>query len=304
MFRRAFLTTSLRFSSRFQQKRLPKFVAITGTTSLGIAFFGKSEEKKSAENVEKSGISENLATGKPKNFDLIVSNADELYDNYLIDNCYNILKKFENSNCSELLWRLARVVCEKGKLCKDQKERQKLILEAYEIVKKALENEDKDGSFGAHKWYAILLDYVGEIEGNKSRIEKSFQVKEHLERALSIFEHDPTTWHILGLWHYSFANMGYATRMVAKAIFATPPASTYQEALHYFLKAEEISPGFYSTNTYYIGEVYEQLGQKQEAVDAFKQSFRMPVVTSDDAVIHKKAYEKLKKYGVKDAEVV
>uniref|UniRef100_A0A8R1EIQ2 Tetratricopeptide repeat protein n=1 Tax=Caenorhabditis japonica TaxID=281687 RepID=A0A8R1EIQ2_CAEJA len=116
--------------------------------------------------------------------------------------------------------------------------------------------------------------------------------------------------------------MGYATRMVAKAIFATPPSSTYQEALHYFLKAEQIAvsftgffhsstnklihvqPGFYSTNTYYIGEVYEQLGDKAEAIAHFRHAFKMPVITSDDAVIHKKAHEKLRKYGVKDTEVV
>lgn len=65
-----------------------------------------------------------------------------------------------------------------------------------------------------------------------------------------------------------------------------------------------MQPGFYSTNTYYIGEVYEQLGEKEEALNAFKQAFKMAVVTSDDAAIHKKAHEKLRKYGVKDSEVV
>ncbi|CAI2293076.1 unnamed protein product [Caenorhabditis sp. 36 PRJEB53466] len=295
MYRRAF-TSAARLLS-VSSKQIPK-VAFVGSvgTSFGIAIFSKKEEKAVAQDQFKQE--------KPKNFDIIVRNADELYDNYLIDNCYNILKKFESSDCSELLWRLARVTCEQGKLSKDANQRKALILEAFEIVKKALAHEPKEGSFGAHKWYAILLDYVGEIEGNKSRIEKSFEVREHLEKALSIFEDDPTTWHILGLWHFSFANMGYATRMVAKAIFATPPSSTYQNALHYFLKAEQISPGFYSTNIYYIGEVYEQMGEKEEALTHFKQAFKMAVVTSDDAAIHKRAHEKLRKYGVKDSEIV
>lgn len=46
--------------------------------------------------------------------------------------------------------------------------------------------------------YAIILDYVGEIEGNKSRSKKSYEVKTHLERALEINPLDATTWHILG----------------------------------------------------------------------------------------------------------
>ena len=89
--------------------------------------------------------------------------------------------------------------------------------------------------------YAILLDYIGEIEGNKSRIAKASEVRKHLEGALEIFSNDPTTWHILGLWHFAFADMSYAVRMIAKAIFGTPPSSTYDEALNCFLRAEQIT---------------------------------------------------------------
>uniref|UniRef100_A0A8R1DZ74 Regulator of microtubule dynamics protein 1 n=1 Tax=Caenorhabditis japonica TaxID=281687 RepID=A0A8R1DZ74_CAEJA len=185
------------------QQRIPKAVAGGVGTSLGIALFAKKEQEK-------------VDAEKPKNFDIIVRNVDELYDNYLIDNCYNILKKFENSTCSELLWRLARVTCEKGKLSKDPAEKKKYTFEAFGIIKRALESEPKAGSFGTHKWYAILLDYVGEIEGNKSRIEKSYEVKTHLERALQIFENDPTTWHILDC-QMSHNLMGLFTEPAKKA---------------------------------------------------------------------------------------
>ncbi|PIO54841.1 hypothetical protein TELCIR_23784 [Teladorsagia circumcincta] len=211
---------------------------------------------------------------------MIVREADALYDNYLIDNAYSILKS------------------------KNKADREALMYEALAVVQKALEKEPKDGCFGAHKWYAILLDYVGEIEGNKSRLQKSYKVKEHLERALQICSSDATTWHILGMWHFSFADMSYTTRLVAKAVFATPPSSTYDQALHYFLKAEEISPGFYSTNMYYIGEVYEKMGNRDEAMKYYKDAFKMPVVTADDQSIHQKAHEKLRKAGVKDTQMV
>ncbi|CAJ0596299.1 unnamed protein product [Cylicocyclus nassatus] len=243
-------------------------------------------------------------TSKPKNFDLIVQEADALYDNYLIDNAYSILRKFAKSDCSELLWRLARVVCEQAKLSDDKSRRKTLMYEALALVEKAIEKEPKEGCFGAHKWYAILLDYVGEIEGNKSRIQKSYKVKEHLERALQICENDPTTWHILGVWHFSFADMGYATRVIAKTIFGTPPSSTYDKALHYFLKAEEISPHFYSTNTYYIAEAHERMGNKDEALKYYLDAFKMPVITADDKQIHEKAHEKLRRSGLKNTELL
>lgn len=83
--------------------------------------------------------------------------------------------RFENSNCSELLWRLARVVCEKGKLSKDQNQRKELILEAYGIVKKALDNEPKNGCFGAHKWYDLELKrYLFRVEQHNFARKKNY----------------------------------------------------------------------------------------------------------------------------------
>ncbi len=47
---------------------------------------------------------------------------------------------------------------------------------------------------------------------------------------------------MLGSWCYGVAEIfsDYLTRTAAATIFATPPQATYQEALSYFLKAEEI----------------------------------------------------------------
>ncbi|KAK6726419.1 hypothetical protein RB195_004626 [Necator americanus] len=274
------------------QAKFTKGILTAGlSSSLALSLFSSAEQPK-------------VASDKPKNFDIVVREADALYDSYLIDNAYNILKKFASSDCSELLWRLARVICEKAKLSKDNLEKSTLMREAFAVVEKAIEKESKEGCFGAHKWYAILLNYIGELDGNKARIQNSYEVRKHLERALEICSSDATTWHILGVWHFSFADLGYATRLVAKTIFAEPPTSTYENALQHFLKAEEISPRFYSTNTYYIGETLEKMGNKTEAMKYFKDAFKMPVVTADDSSIHQKAYEKLRKAGVKDSELI
>lgn len=284
---------ALKISSRWKQLTpVTKRVVTAGvSSSLAVSLFSTSFQPE-------------VDSSKPKNFDLIIREADALYDSYLIDNAYSILRRWGSSDCSELLWRLARVLCEKAKLSKVKSEKEALMYEAFAVVQKAIEKEPKDGCFGAHKWYAILLDYIGEIEGNKSRIQKSYEVKEHLERALQICSSDATTWHILGIWHFSFADMSYATRLIAKAIFGTPPSSTYDQALHYFLKAEEISPGFYSTNMYYIGEVYEKQGNRDEAMKYYKDAFKMPVVTADDQVVHEKAHEKLRRAGFKDSQLL
>jgi hypothetical protein len=60
--------------------------------------------------------------------------------------------RYATSEDSEVLWRLARVVCEKAKLCKDDNERKRLFFEAFSLVEKALKCQPPTGSFGANKW--------------------------------------------------------------------------------------------------------------------------------------------------------
>ncbi|TKR93148.1 hypothetical protein L596_007654 [Steinernema carpocapsae] len=265
-----------------------------GSCLLSLSLFGSSS----------TGSYEVPKRDQVPNLDLIIKETDALYNNYLIDNAYAILRKHVSGQCTELLWRLARVICEKSKLTKDKKEKEALMMEALAIVEKALKHEGPEGSFGAHKWYAIILDYVGEIEGTKSRIKRSYDVKEHLEKALEINGSDATTWHILGVWHFTFADMPYYTRLAAKAIFGTPPSSTYEDALKHFEKAEFIQPNFYSTNTFYLAETYDRMGKSDLALEYYKRAFLLPVVSADDSQIHTKAYEKLKKLGVKIEELV
>jgi len=226
-----------------------------------------------------------------------VREADSYYNMYMIENAYGILRRFRKSNDPELLWRLARVICEQGKMCKNPEEKARLYEEALEIAKKALDNAGESGCFGAHKWYAIILDYASEAKGTKARLVNSYEVKVHLERALEINPLDPTTWMILGMWHFAFADMASYTRLAARAIYATPPSSTYEEALHHFQRADAIQPDFSSSNTFYIAQIYEKLGRKDEAIAEYRKAFAAPVVSVDDNDIHKKANDRLKKLG-------
>ncbi|WAR12094.1 RMD1-like protein [Mya arenaria] len=114
-----------------------------------------------------------------------------------------------------------------------------------------------------HKWYAILLDYTGEFEGKKQRIKNAFQVKEHL-------------------WCFTMADLKWYERTVASALFATPPSSTYDEALQYFLKAEEAEPNFYSMNLLMLGKTYLKLQDGKMAYQYLSRCRDYPMNTPDD----------------------
>jgi len=182
--------------------------------------------------------------------------------------------------------------------------RRNFFKEALEIAEKALQFETSSGSFGAHKWYAIIQNYVSVHEGTKEQLLKAPEIKKHLERALEINSMDPTTWHILGIWHYTFAELPLHYRWAARLLYATPPESTFAEALRHFERAETLQPDFYSTNHYYLSLTYDHLNMKDKALSHLIKAFTAPILSEDDKDTHEKAAHILnKKYDYTEDEL-
>ena len=72
----------------------------------------------------------------------------------------------------------------------------------------------------AHKWYAICLSFTSAFDGTKSAIEKSVVVKAHFERSAALAPDNATARHLLGMWAFEVANLSWAKRKVAAALFA------------------------------------------------------------------------------------
>ena len=76
---------------------------------------------------------------------------------------------------------------------------------------------------------------------------------------------DPTMHYLLGQWCFSVAELTWYQRKIAAALFATPPESTYDEALGYFQQAESIDPMFYSYNLLMLGKTFLRMKNMDEA---------------------------------------
>lgn len=67
----------------------------------------------------------------------------------------------------------------------------------------------------------------------------------------------------MGIWCYTFAEMPWYQRRIAEMLFATPPSSTYEKALGYFHRAEQVDPNFYSKKfTSFRKDILETTQQK------------------------------------------
>ncbi|XP_053100896.1 regulator of microtubule dynamics protein 1 [Hemicordylus capensis] len=224
--------------------------------------------------------------------DEVLDQADYLYGSGETEKLYQLLNQHKNSENAELLWRLARALRDVAQLSHTSAEKKKeLTYEALDYAKKALE---KDPSiFAVHKWYAICISDVGDYEGIKTKIANAYVIKEHFQKAIELNPKDATSLHLMGIWCFTFAEMPWYQSKIAAVLFSTPPSSTYEEALRYFQKAEDVEPNFYSKNLLFLGKAYMKLNNRKLALLWLTKAKERLAHTEDDKQVQKEAVELL-----------
>lgn len=198
--------------------------------------------------------------------------ADKLFDDAKFDELDDFLKKLNGwENDSQVLWRVARCEFQLSKKVKDQKEKhEQLVNTAYERVKKSLELNDKDGL--AHKWAAILLDAVSTLKGTKERVLQILNVRSHMEKAIEFAPNDPTSYYLLGEWHFGCYQVSWWERKIASIAFGKLPDADMEVALKMFERAEEVEKDFYSKNKLMLAKTLLELKRdKERAIELLKE---------------------------------
>ncbi|XP_075682144.1 regulator of microtubule dynamics protein 1 [Rhinoderma darwinii] len=224
--------------------------------------------------------------------------ADYLYGSGETEKLYEFLSQYRDSNDADILWRLSRASRDLAHFSKPaSNDKKRLVYESRDFAYKALEMNESCGA--AHKWYAICLSDVGEYEGIKMKIGNAYVIRDHFQRAIELNPKDATTIHLIGVWCYMFADLPWHQTKIAAALFATPPSSTFDEALIYFEMAEEVDPNFYSKNLIYLGKTFLKLKKKELALLWLKKAKDYPVRTEEDKEVHKETTDILKSMGEK-----
>ena len=80
---------------------------------------------------------------------------------------------------------------------------------------------------------------VSEFEGYKKQIANAYVIRDEFLKACELNPQDAVCHFLIGEWCFTVADMGWVQRQAAKALFGTPPSSSYEEALKHFEKAEQ-----------------------------------------------------------------
>ncbi|KAK9507724.1 hypothetical protein O3M35_007514 [Rhynocoris fuscipes] len=232
----------------------------------------------------------------------LIDHVDELYKENKFKEVYDILIEHKDSNDVEILWRLSRVqynISQEFSTPADMKK--DLIFDAYKTICRSLSLDETH--FANHKWMSILLDARSVYDGIKARISHLNKVKDHLLIAANLNPKDATTLYMLGLWCYQIADMPWYQRKIASAIFTAPPVSSFEEALEFFNKAEEVDPRFYSHNLLMLGKTYLKLKKEDKARYYLDLACNYPVSTDDDVLANKEACELLSQLKPKNIKI-
>lgn len=222
-----------------------------------------------------------------------VEEADRLYNENQRKELHEYLLQFAQSEDPELLWRSARAYRDRSVMADvDAKQKEQLIMDGMEVAKRALEFGETH--YACHKWYGVLLSRTGDYLGNKVKIGNAMTIKSHFEKAVELNPSDATSHYLIGMWCFNCANLAWYERKIAQALFGSPPESSFDDALTHFLKAEQMSPSFYSDNQFQIGSMYLKTGKKAEAKEWFQKLTNFDAKTDEDREKVKLAEKELK----------
>ena len=232
-------------------------------------------------------------TATPDTVRALLDQAEKAHDANDYQKTMSLLQQAEkfDPNNAEILWKEARGYFDFADQKPDDEAWQKEnIYPGFEKAKKALALDEN--SAGANKWYAILIGRKGEIEGTKQKIENSYPMKKYTLRAIELDPDDASNYHVMGRWNYALADLSWIERQVASVIYATPPEASFEDALKYFKKANQLDPKDLR-NVLYIGKCYEAMDQEDKAAEYYKKTMNMKAETDSDRAIQKEAKEAL-----------
>jgi tetratricopeptide (TPR) repeat protein len=193
----------------------------------------------------------------------------------------------------EATWRLARAYLDMGEALEKKDERARFFKKGEELSRDAIKL-NPDGEKG-HVYLSIALGRVALDAGAKERVQMSKDVKAEVEKAIELDPNDYLAWHVLGRWNRKMATLSWIEKKFANIFLGgIPKGASLENAVKDFQKAIELNPGFIN-NYYQLGVTYEDMGEKEKAIEEYKKVEELPVNNWEDPKHKKEAKERLKK---------
>ncbi|XP_003738987.1 regulator of microtubule dynamics protein 1 [Galendromus occidentalis] len=197
-----------------------------------------------------------------------IRKCDTLYEAGDYDEAYAEIMKAQDDPSPEVRWRIVRMTFKVAEKTGEAAAKTKAINEGIVALEENLKLAPNCPN--THKWIAILLASKDQHDSLKHKIEEAFIIREHLEKALHYNPKDGYAHYVLGRWCFQVASVGWIQRKAAAALFASPPESSYEQALEHFMRAETLNPDIFNACFLMAAKCFLQKGDKDKAGEYLK----------------------------------
>jgi len=173
----------------------------------------------------------------------------------------------------------------------DSRERKiKEYQQAEDYARRALKVDP--GSTWGYFWVAAAVGNIAMVSPTARQIELAGEIRDHVEKALSLDPENGFAHHVYGVWHRKMAEIGVASRAIAPLIYGRSlPAGSLDKSIEYLKRAIAFNPTVIVSRL----ELARSLIAREEWEAArrwLRSALELPVQFSDDAK-HKRAAERL-----------
>ena len=142
----------------------------------------------------------------------------------------------------DALWNASLIYSRLGYMLGDDEEdkQEEYYDKAIELAETAIEEHEDEG----HPYYvmAVAKGRWSELQGNKTRVETSREIKENIEKAAEKIPDYAPVWHLYGVFHSDVANISGGEKLAANLISKGVPDGSNEKAEEYIKKAIEMMP--------------------------------------------------------------
>jgi tetratricopeptide (TPR) repeat protein len=182
-------------------------------------------------------------------------------------------------------WRLARVTVCIGDVT-DETGKEEVYLKA-EAYARACIREDSTVSEG-HAWLAAALGNIAMNAGGEQKVKLCNEIKEHLERAITLDPRNDIAWSILGSLYRALGNVSWFERQLANIFLGELPAGGFDDAEKALRQAIGLAPQVIRHH-YELATLYRETGRPAQAREEYERAMILPPVLASDPRTQKAA---------------
>ncbi|TGZ74360.1 hypothetical protein CRM22_000987 [Opisthorchis felineus] len=192
-----------------------------------------------------------------------LTESDKLLRQKKYQACEELLKSIET--LPEVAWRRTRLLyVQTTTLAKKPSKDvlQKTFQRAMDEVDAGLKANENHAN--CLTWKGICINELALLSGIDERIKRSYDMRNLWQKALDLEPDNDVALQAMGTWCFHVADLSELKRAFAKAFFTNPPRSTYDEALNYLTKSEQLAPVKQIQTQLLIAKCYERLKNKDK----------------------------------------